>query len=375
MNIKVIQVQERQDALLKASDLPEEKKAELMLKMQSYTDTIKQMKQQADALVITDSSQTDLINAAKDGARHIAKVRIAINKVRKELGGDYYKQYKLINSIANILLDELNPIEEDLKLKSKFVEIEKEKKEKALSEERLLLLEPYKDFIPKEANYGSISEEEFRNVLKTAKLAYDQAQKIERDKILDLINTRAEKLKDMGFEYNKQYHSYSYFHEGNMELDISIDLIISKCTDEEWELVLKEQAQKLLAITQKYQVYKDEQAKREKEVEEYLKKREEELINQKIKEIGLIKDALRKEMKENIPTSTPIVKDEANIERDDMLPVAETEKDEHYAMRYIQEYLSNMKFPDIRKGYKYEKEYKGIQKRISDILKYLKTIL
>ena len=375
MNIKVIQVQERQDALLKASDLPEEKKAELMLKMQSYTDTIKQMKQQADALVITDSSQTYLINAAKDGARHIAKVRIVINKVRKELGGDYYKQYKLINSIANILLDELNPIEEDLKLKSKFVEIEKEKKEKALSEERLLLLEPYKDFIPKEANYGSISEEEFRNVLKTAKLAYDQAQKIERDKILDLINTRAEKLKDMGFEYNKQYHSYSYFHEGNMELDISIYLIISKCTDEEWELVLKEQAQKLLAITQKYQVYKDEQAKREKEVEEYLKKREEELINQKIKEIGLIKDALGKEMKENIPTSTPIVKDEANIERDDMLPVAETEKDEHYAMRYIQEYLSNMKFPDIRKGYKYEKEYKGIQKRISDILKYLKTIL
>ena len=372
---KVIQIQERQDALLKASDLPEEKKAELMLKMQSYTDTIKQMKQQADALVITDSSQTDLINAAKEGARHIAKVRIAINKVRKDLGGDYYKQYKLINSIANILLDELNPIEEDLKLKSKFVEIEKEKKEKALSEERLLLLEPYKDFIPKEANYGSISEEEFQNVLKTAKLAYDQAQKIERDKILDLINTRAEKLKDMGFEYNKQYHSYSYFHEGNMELDISIDLIISKCTDEEWELVLKEQAQKLLAITQKYQVYKEEQAKREKEVEEHLKKREEELINQKIKEIGLIKDALRKEMKENIPTSTPIVKDEANIERDDMLPVAKTEKDEHYAMRYIQEYLSNMKFPDIRKGYKYEKEYKGIQKRISDILKYLKTIL
>ena len=169
MNIKVIQVQERQDALLKASDLPEEKKAELMLKMQSYTDTVKQMKQQADALVITDSSQTDLINAAKDGARYIAKVRIAINKVRKELGGDYYKQYKLINSIANILLDELNPIEEDLKLKSKFVEIEKEKKEKALSEERLLLLEPYKDFIPKEANYGSISEEEFRNVLKKNK--------------------------------------------------------------------------------------------------------------------------------------------------------------------------------------------------------------
>lgn len=372
---KVIQVQERQDALLKASDLPEEKKAELMLKMQSYTDTIKQMKQQADALVITDSSQTDLINAAKEGARHIAKVRIAINKVRKDLGGDYYKQYKLINSIANILLDELHPIEEDLKLKSKFVEIEKEKKEKALSEERLLLLEPYKDFIPKEANYGSISEEEFQNVLKTAKLAYDQAQKIERDKILDLINTRAEKLKNMGFEYNKQYHSYSYFHEGNMELDISIDLIISKCTDEEWELVLKEQAQKLLAITQKYQVYKEEQAKREKEVEEHLKKREEELINQKIKEIGLIKDALRKEMKENIPTSTPIVKDEANIERDDMLPVAKTEKDEHYAMRYVQEYLSNMKFPDIRKGYKYEKEYKGIQKRISDILKYLKTIL
>ena len=89
----------------------------------------------------------------------------------------------------------------------------------------------------------------------------------------------------------------------------------------------------------------------------------------------MIKDALRKEMKENIPTSTPIVKDEANIERDDMLPVAKTEKDEHYAMRYIQEYLSNMKFPDVRKGYKYEKEYKGIQKRISDILKYLKTIL
>ena len=52
-------------------------------------------------------------------------------------------------------------------------------------------------------------------------------RKIERDKILNLINTRAEKLKDMGFEYNKQYHSYSYFHEGNMELDISIDLIIS----------------------------------------------------------------------------------------------------------------------------------------------------
>ena len=52
MNIKVIQVQERQDALLKASDLPEEKKAELMLKMQSYTDTLKQMKQQADVLIL-----------------------------------------------------------------------------------------------------------------------------------------------------------------------------------------------------------------------------------------------------------------------------------------------------------------------------------
>lgn len=326
--------------IIKASDLKEESKLNLETTFSQYIEIINTWEQNAKAIVITDEGQTDLIETAKEGSKYIKKIRIAIDKARKEIGGEYYKQYKTINLIANFLSEKIIPIEEELVEKSNFI-INKRKAEKeALNKKRLLLLQPYAEFAVLNFDYSDMSTEDFDKTFKGVVAAFNAhaeltRQQQEADNLNKIKEQRTAKLAQLGMIYNEKIDAMVYGIDNNENPDVHVfvEKVMLKCSDEEFKLVFEEVKDKINAI-------------RIKEKEALTK------ANEKMKEAEAI-------IKENKATTSALNQTKAMLEKagitmpnatkiPDKIVINDLDK-----IKLLIETLKNIKYPELTENIKY----------------------
>lgn len=132
--------------------------------------------QRASAIVVTDASQVELIAEAKAMHKIIRDDRINVEKRRKELKEPSLREGQLIDGVANVYKDLLEPIEKHLHGQAKFVEnLEAERKAK-LAEERGAKLALF-DVDPKTfPTLGDMTDEAFEIVYNGVRQKYQELQ-------------------------------------------------------------------------------------------------------------------------------------------------------------------------------------------------------
>lgn len=131
--------------MIKESDLPEDKSTVLMAKFASFFVDVQVWEKKAKAIVVKDESQKAVMDQARQGRLFIRKVRLDIEKCRKELKEQSLREGKAIDKVSNFLKDALEPIETHLDRQEHFVEYREAEKEalvraeveRKLEEERL----------------------------------------------------------------------------------------------------------------------------------------------------------------------------------------------------------------------------------------------
>lgn len=115
--------------LINQSDLSEDKSSVLMAKFASFFVDVQVWEKKAKAIVVKDESQKVIMDQARQGRLFIRKVRLDIEKCRKELKEQSLREGKAIDKVSNFLKDALEPIETHLDKQEHFVEYREAEKE------------------------------------------------------------------------------------------------------------------------------------------------------------------------------------------------------------------------------------------------------
>ena len=111
----------------------------------SYEQVAQEWKDKAEAIVVTNRSQTTEMAMAKTACKKFTDMRLELEKARKAIGEPAYRKYKAVNAVAKYLQVLIQPIEDHLRLQADFIKnddarIEAEKKiedERRIEAERL----------------------------------------------------------------------------------------------------------------------------------------------------------------------------------------------------------------------------------------------
>ncbi len=142
-------------------------------------------REKAEALVVTDETQTDLMKQAREARLALRSIRVEADKVRKNLKEDSLRYGKAVQSVYNLIEENISPIEKHLETQEKFVEVQERKKMLALLEERQAIVNnsELRAFVP-DAFYttlGAIGEEDFASLMEGATLKFKAKAEAERD--------------------------------------------------------------------------------------------------------------------------------------------------------------------------------------------------
>jgi hypothetical protein len=168
--------------LLDNSLIEKSKSDYIVEKFSEFTTIATEWNEKANAIVITDESQKDLMLQAKEGRLLLKAKRIEIEKTRKSLKEQSLNEGRLIDGIAKTLTALVEPAEKHLELQERFAEIQEQKRKAELKAKRYELMLPYTEVIdPNTLNLGLITEEAFNGILNYAKTTLDA--KVESDRV------------------------------------------------------------------------------------------------------------------------------------------------------------------------------------------------
>jgi len=167
--------------LLENSLIEKSKSDYIIEKFSEFTSIATEWNQKANAIIVTDESQKDLMLQAREGRLLLKAKRIEIEKTRKSLKEQSLNEGRLIDSIAKSLTLLVEPAEKHLELQERFAEIQDQKRKAELKSKRYELILPYAEVInPETLNLGLITEEAFVGILNYAKTTYDAKIESER---------------------------------------------------------------------------------------------------------------------------------------------------------------------------------------------------
>lgn len=121
--------------MIKDSDLPEEKSSILMGKFATFFVDVQTWEKKANAIKVTNESQKAIMDQARQGRLFIRKVRIDIEKCRKELKEESVKEGRAIDKVARFLSDALEPIETHLDRQEHYIEYREAEKQAIIQAE------------------------------------------------------------------------------------------------------------------------------------------------------------------------------------------------------------------------------------------------
>lgn len=133
-------------------------------------------KEKAEALVVTDISQTREMKMAREGRLALREIRIKADKLRKELKEDSLLYGRAVQGVYNVIESNISPIEKYLERQEKFKEIREMKIREALRVERETILSDVREYAISSVNLGEITEDDFQKILSGAKLQKEAAE-------------------------------------------------------------------------------------------------------------------------------------------------------------------------------------------------------
>jgi hypothetical protein len=178
--------------LLENSLIEKSKSDYIIEKFSEFTSIATEWNEKANAILVTDESQKDLMLQAREGRLLLKAKRIEIEKTRKSLKEQSLNEGRLIDSIAKNLTALVEPAEKHLELQERFAEIQEQKRKAELKAKRYELILPYAEVIdPETLNLDLITEEAFVGILNYAKTTYDA--KIESERLAKIEQEQKQK--------------------------------------------------------------------------------------------------------------------------------------------------------------------------------------
>jgi len=210
------------DALINAGLIEKTKGDYIKEKFQDFTQAIEEWSEKANAIVVTEESQKELMAEAREGRLLLKAKRIEVEKTRKSLKEQSLSEGRLIDSVAKYLTGLIEPAEKHLELQEKFIEIQDQNKRIQLKANRTELLLPYKDVIdPNSIQLDLITDEAFTTILNGAKFAQDnkkaEALRVEEER---LENDRKQKIYQ---ERRLQIVEHKQFYETDINSFLTVD--------------------------------------------------------------------------------------------------------------------------------------------------------
>lgn len=123
--------------------LTEAKAAEVVSNFDQYEQLIAKWQEKADSIVVQNEDDTESMDKARDLRLQIRKVRIEVEKRRKDLGEEAHKYKKAVDTIGRTIREPLEKLEASLMEKEKFAELQQAKKQAELRSQRMEELKEY----------------------------------------------------------------------------------------------------------------------------------------------------------------------------------------------------------------------------------------
>jgi hypothetical protein len=159
----------------------EQSKGQILLeKFSNYFNIAADWEQKAKALTVTDVTQVAEMKMAREGRLFLKQKRVDVENTRKMLKEQSLREGQTIDSIARILKNVIEPIEQDLEQKEKFAETQEAKRRAELKVVRDAEIEPYMEYLPYQQDLGAISDEQYQKLLAFVKLQHDQKVEAEQ---------------------------------------------------------------------------------------------------------------------------------------------------------------------------------------------------
>lgn len=191
-------------------------------KFQDFTQSIEEWSEKANAIVVTDETQKEVMLEAREGRLLLKAKRIEVEKVRKSLKEQSLNEGRLIDSVAKYLTGLIEPAEKHLELQEKFVEIQEQNKRIKIKAERTILLQPYLEVIdPNSIQLDLITDDAFATILNGA-IASLQNKKAEALRLQNEILENERKVK-LFQERSLQLAEYRQFYYTEKDLILNTE--------------------------------------------------------------------------------------------------------------------------------------------------------
>lgn len=161
--------------VIEESGLEKSQSQAILNTFSGFIEEAKKWESKARGIEITDISQVDKMQEAREARLALKNIRVNAENARKQLKEKALREGKAIDGIANIIKALIVPIEEDLERKEKYVEnIENEKRQRIEAERTAKLLQYTQDI--NLYNFKEMSDEVFEKLLSSLKKAYEDEQ-------------------------------------------------------------------------------------------------------------------------------------------------------------------------------------------------------
>ena len=166
--------------------------------LDSFTNFFEQAKKwelEARNIVVTDVTQKDLMNRAREARLALKDIRVEAEKVRKNLKEKSLRESKAIDGIANVIKALVVPLEEHLEKQEKFVELKIAKELDERNEKRMKEFSPFVDnlFV---YNLRDMDEDSYQKLLKSVKDTYEAQKEAEKKAEEDRIKKEEDDRKE-----------------------------------------------------------------------------------------------------------------------------------------------------------------------------------
>lgn len=259
--------------LIEDSGLNEERQLLLKNQFNDYIEVATEWNKKAKEIVVTDSTQVELMKLAKQGRLILREKRNDIERIRKEIKEQPLRECQAIDSVAKALKELITPTEEYLKEQEEFAKREEEARLNKLISERKEALEQY-EVDTQYLDLGGMPQPMFEMLLKSSKFDYEQkilAREQEEKKRLAEIEAENKRIAEQKAEFER-------LRKLSEEQELKLKEEREKAYQEK-QALLKEQLEKEIKVREEYEAKQREfEAKQKAELENARIKAEQERI-------------------------------------------------------------------------------------------------
>mgnify|MGYP001563404154 CR=1 FL=1 len=171
--------------IIQTSGIDKTKAQTLLDKFTGYFDVAAEWERKTKEIIVTDISQVTEMKMAREARLFLGKKRIEVEKTRKILKEESLKEGQIIDSIARILKNLIEPIERELEGKEKFAELKKAEQLALLKSNRIEKIKQFSGDMNLELyNIELMPDDVFDQFYEGIKNTYNK--KIEEEQMVEL---------------------------------------------------------------------------------------------------------------------------------------------------------------------------------------------